>query len=120
MEQPTIAELLELIMMSESSIDTQFQSWLTITFATIVASFVARNVLTPKIRMITSSLYLVATFVLASRWYYDGQDIVVYIEMLATLDFTSPPPIAASLSRMLLMVLGTFATLYFVYEKNDT
>ena len=115
MEQPSIADLLELIMMAESSIDTQFQFWLTVTFATIVASFVARNLLTSKMRMITSALYLVATFVLASRWYYDAQDIVVYIEMLATLNYTNPPPIATSFSRMLLMVLGTFATIYFLY-----
>ena len=60
-------------------------------------------------------------FVLASRWYYDAQDIVVYIEMLAALNFTNPPPLATSFSP--LMVLGTFATLYFVYstaEENDT
>ncbi len=69
MQQPTIAEIRELILLSEASIDYQIQFWLTVTFATIVASFAARNLLAPKLRALITSLYLTATFVFASRWY---------------------------------------------------
>ncbi len=101
--------------MAEASIDTQFQSWLTVTFATIVASFASRNLLTKSMRMLVVALYLVATFVLVSRWIYDAQDIRIYADMLATLGYIEGVPLATALSRMLLVALGTFSTLYFVF-----
>ncbi len=119
MEQPSIAELLELIMQAESSIDTQFQFWLTITFATIVASFMSKDLLTVMMRTLVVSLYLVATFVLASHWYYDAMDIGIYSEMLAAQGYINAFPIATGFSRVLLILLGTCATLFFVYASAD-
>ena len=117
-QQPTIAELLELILMSEESIDTQFQFWLTTTFATIIASFAARDLLNRSMRMLISALYLSATFVFASRWYYEGVDLFRYGEMLDGLGFQSEVPVATAFSRVLLMSLGTLATIYFVHIQT--
>ena len=114
-QQPTIAELLELILLSESSIDSQAQGWLTATFATIVASFVARNLLSRRMRFIVSGLYLSATFVFASRWYYDAVDISHYQNMLAVLGYESAPPLATAIGRIFLMATGTLATMFFVH-----
>ena len=43
MDQLSPGELYELILLGEASIDSQFQLWLTCTFATIVASVAARQ-----------------------------------------------------------------------------
>ena len=117
MDQPSAADLFELIMIAEASIDTQFQFWITITFATIVASFVSRNLLTTQMRVLISSLYLIATVVVASRWYYDVEDILAFNDMLGTLGHTPTTPLITALSRGVLMILGTFSTLYFVFRS---
>ncbi len=75
MDKLDSASLLELILLSESSIDYQVEFWLTVSFATIIASFAARRLLNRKMRWMISFLYLTATFVFASRWYYNSLDI---------------------------------------------
>jgi len=99
----------------------QFQFWITVTFATIVASFAARNILSNKLRALISILYLTATVVFASRWYYDVGDILIYQELLLELQYENNPPLITSLSRMFLMLIGTFGTIYFIYYgKNES
>ena len=91
MEQLSPAELLEFIMLHESVIDSQLQFWMTATFAIVVASFAARDVLTHRMRLIVSGLYLVATFVFASRWLYAVLDILVYATALSDIGITMLP-----------------------------
>jgi len=117
MDQLSPGELLELILLSEASIDLQVQLWLTATFATIVASFAARHQLTPKMRWIVSFLYVLATFVFASRWYYEVGDLLAYTEALAKAGIDNPMPFATGLSRIVLMSFGTLATLYFIHSE---
>ena len=124
MQDPTVAELLELILMSESSIDIQAQFWITVTFATIVASYAARESLSNKLRALVSTLYLIATVVFASRWYYEVLDILIYEEMLRELGYENNTPILTGISRIALMLVGTVSTIYFIYfgkrESDDT
>ena len=109
------AELLELILLHESVIDSQLQFWMTATFAIVVASFAARDVLTHRMRLIVSGLYLVATFVFASRWLYAVLDILVYATALSDIGITMlPAPWATIVGRIVLMSFGTLMTLYFV------
>ena len=115
---PTFAELQELVLLSEASIDWQFQFWLTVTFAIIVASFVGRNVLTGSLRHVIAFLYLLATFVFASRWYYNYLDLVIYGDMIEALGYELLVPYATAISRMLLMVVGTLTAVYFVYSAS--
>jgi hypothetical protein len=112
------ADLLELVLLSESSIDYQFQFWLTITFATVVASFAARDLLSRSMRILVATLYLLATFVLASRWYYDSRDIEVYVEALLEYGIESPLPVAAAISRIILMLIGSATTIYFIISGS--
>ncbi len=114
-DSPTFAELRELVSLSEASIDSQFQFWLTVTFAIIVASFAARHLLSGKLRHVITFLYLLSTFVFASRWYYDYLDLVQYGEMLEALGFDVLIPFPTAISRILLMAIGTLVGIYFVY-----
>ena len=50
MEQLSNAELAELFLIMESAIYTQFEYWLTITFAVVVAAFVAGKRLNRNLR----------------------------------------------------------------------
>ena len=114
MEQLSPAELLEFIMLHESVIDSQLQFWMTATFGIVVASFAARDVLTHRMRLIVSGLYLVATFVFASRWLYAVLDILVYATALSDVGITMPVPFATIVGRIVLMSFGTLVTVYFV------
>jgi hypothetical protein len=68
METVETADLLELLFMLEASIDVQFQAWMAITFAVVVASYSARETLSLKLRSIVAFTYLVAAFALLARW----------------------------------------------------
>ncbi len=114
MEQLSPAELLEFILLHESVIDSQLQFWMTATFAIVVASFVARDFLTHRMRLIVSGLYLVATFVFASRWLYEVLDILVYANALSDLGISGTAPWATVVGRIVLMLFGTLVTIYFV------
>lgn len=118
MDQLSAGELLELILLGESSIDVQFQLWLTITFATIIAGFAARRLLTRQLRWAVTVLYLLATVVVASRWYYDAQDIFLYRQWLTQTGFETPRPIVTMATRVLLMIVGTLAAIYFLHTNS--
>ena len=117
---PTFAELQELTALSEASIDSQFQFWLTVTFAIIVASFAGRHVLTSTLKHITAFLYTLSTFVFASRWYYDYLDLRHYETLFIEMGHDPSPPLLTAFSRILLMSLGSVATLYFVYWGTNS
>ena len=119
MDQMSAAELYELAILSEASIDYQFQFWLTVTFAIILASFFARNLISGKLRHVIAFLYLLSTFVFATRWYYKYLDLVQYGEMIEALGFEVLVPIPTAIGRILLMAAGTLAATYFVYAKTN-
>ena len=71
-------------------------------------------------RLIVSGLYLVATFVFASRWLYAALDILVYAPALSDVGITSlPVPWATIVGRIVLMSFGTLMTLYFVIVGSN-
>ena len=86
-----------------------------------MASFFAWHLLTVKIRWIVSALYLLATFVYVSRWYYDAVDLFAFAETLARAGIDVPTPIATLVGRVVLMFFGTLAALYFIHFEpmND-
>ena len=64
----TEAELFTLFLAVNQDIDTQFQFWLSITFAVLVASFVADERLSRKERIIIAIVYLSAAAILLMRY----------------------------------------------------
>lgn len=73
MDSVTTGEILELMLIHEQFIDEQLEFWLTVSFATIVASFAGRDYMTKANRNIVIVLYLIATVVFVSRWFYEGK-----------------------------------------------
>ena len=115
MEQYSPAELSELFLQAQALIDTQFQYWMSITFAVVVAGFVAGKRLTLRLRCIVGVLYALATFTLLIRTMTTGADAVAIANTLqesGSIIFHTGPSII--LSRLLLFGLGKIAALYFL------
>lgn len=72
MDQIATADLLNLVLTQRGSIDLQFQFWLTITFAVIVAAFSASDRLGLNLRLLAATLYALASAHLMIRWMFDG------------------------------------------------
>ena len=119
MEQLSTAEILELMLVHEQFIDSQIEFWLTVTFATIVASFAGREYMTKTNRNIVGLLYLIATVVFISRWFYEAIDLGGYLVILADRGIEASPPIITAIFRLLLVVLGGFATIYFLAKNTE-
>ena len=121
MEQYSPAELSELFLQAQALIDTQFQYWMSITFAVVVAGFVAGERLTLKFRFIVGLLYALATITLMLRATSSGRDAVAIANTLqesGSIVFHIGPSII--LSRALLIGLGTIAALYFLFVSRGT
>ncbi|MGE0158789.1 MAG: hypothetical protein AB7T31_05205 [Gemmatimonadales bacterium] len=102
------ADLLQIFLDVNQDIDTQFQFWISITFAVLVASFVADERLSRAERVVVTSLYLCAAMILLQR----------YVSALSHLDDTlrlfdesrlerPAVPRLAGLLRFVLFTLGS-------------
>jgi len=117
MDQFSSAELAELFFNRESVIDTQFQYWITITFAVIVANFVAGKRLSLRSRYVISLLYVLAVAVLVSRWSYVADDALKFRQQLEQMGVVLNFPVFTVISRLALVACGTAATLTFLLSN---
>jgi formate hydrogenlyase subunit 3/multisubunit Na+/H+ antiporter MnhD subunit len=116
-DQFSPAELTELYFLRESVIDAQFQFWITITFAVIAANFVARNRLSVRSRSVIALLYALAVVVLVSRWYWVAVEATRFRQQLDNLGIVFNFPWPTAISRIILVALGTAATLIFLLSN---
>jgi hypothetical protein len=105
-------QLLQLFLEVNSDIDTQFQVWVSITFAVLVASFVAGHRLSRFARVGLVALYLCAAAVLLIRYGRAGSYLSYVIELYAQYEIVPPAALsvsgAAGLLRITLFTLGSF------------
>ena len=111
------AALLELIILSEAAVDYQVEFWLSVSFATVVASFAARHLLTRRMRWLISGLYLIATFVFVTRWQTSAFDALAYVDALKSHGIELPVGYLSGFGRMALFATGTLATIYFLHAE---
>ena len=69
----TTAELLELALLTQDSVDAQFQYWLGATFAVVVASFTAADRIGSKTRVVVASVYILVTLLFMFRFFSAGR-----------------------------------------------
>jgi len=105
----TEADLLGLFLDVNQDIDTQFQFWISITFAVLVASFVADERLSRGERVLVTGLYLSAAAIVFFRYL----SALTYVgEVLELFDANGfPPPTVAAPAGVLRMALFTFGSL---------
>jgi hypothetical protein len=110
-------EILDLIGTETSQVDAAFEFWLTITFAFVVAAFAARTRFSMRLKLLVSSLYLVASAVFILK--YVG-DLSAVQTLTATLPETAPnlfniPGGLSHLLRFALYVVGTIAAIVYLF-----
>ena len=118
MESMTVAELLEILRINEAAQWNHFQIWITITFATIVASFVGRKQLTGPLRYLVSFLYLTATLTISSFFMYLAKhNRQIQLELIdRSVDL--PGPAVTSISVTILLVFGVVSTIFFIHRSK--
>jgi len=72
-------QLLNLLMEVNQDIDTQFQVWISITFAVLVASFVAGHRLSFAARLGIAAAYVAASIILYQRYMRGALDYIPYV-----------------------------------------
>ncbi len=119
MEGLTVAEAMELIRINEEAIAIQFQTWLTITFATIVAIFAGRNLLTPLMRWLVTLLYLLASLSVAAMSIYLAEGNARLIAALTARDVAVATPAFAGIVFFVLFLVGVATSVYFIHMTPD-
>jgi hypothetical protein len=120
MDQYSAAELSELFLQGASFIELQFQFWIWITFATIVAAFVAGERLTPALRYVIAALYVLAVITLYRRSVFMGAAIAPIAEHLQQSEATIFPLFSLDMfvTRTMLWIVGTVAAVYFLLTSG--
>ncbi len=113
----TVAEILELIRINEAAIATQFQTWLTITFATIVAVFAGRNLLTRVMKWLVTLLYLLASLSVVAMSIYLAEGNGQLLAALASREVDVAPPVFAGVVFFAVFVVGVGTTVYFIHMQ---
>ncbi len=119
MEELTVAEILELIRVNEEAMVIQFQTWLTITFATIVAVFAGRNLLTGLMRWLVTMLYLLASLAVTALSIYLAENNALLVTILASRDVAVAAPVFAGTTSFVLFLAGVGTTVYFIHMKTN-
>jgi hypothetical protein len=124
MNDVSTAELLELRFMLESSIDVQFQAWMAITFAVVVASYSGRADMTKAIRIAIVCIYLMAAYALFGRWITEGLRIGQIAEILRERGVSMPIWMGSGYFRFATYFLGTMIAAISIFyfgsiEKRD-
>ena len=115
MDQVSVAELIELLQNESASIDMQFQLWITITSAVIIASFAARDKLSLWLKLFISSMYILAVIALMVRYANDASQFVFLKMELSKKGIEYPAVGDLRLIRGLVFSIGSLATLLFVF-----
>jgi hypothetical protein len=105
----TEADLLQIFLDVNQDIDTQFQFWISITFAVLVASFVADERLSTAERIVVAALYLCAATILLQRYMSALSHLQTTMRLFDESGIARPQ--VATLAGQLRLTLFTFGSL---------
>ena len=120
MNETTVAELIELLQNESASIDMQFQLWMTITSAVVIASFAARHHLSFWMRAFVAVMYTLASATIALRYANDASQWVFLKNELANRGVEYPAFVDLRMLRGLVYSFGTVATLVFMFYRPSS
>ena len=119
MEALSIAEAMELVRINEEAMVVQFQTWLTITFDSIVAIFAGRHLLNKLMRWLVTLLYLLASLSVVAMSIYLAESNARLIAELASRSVHVSTPIFAAVVLFVLFLCGVGTTVYFIHMNQD-
>ena len=115
MDALTVAEALELIRINEEAISTLFETWLTITFATIVSIFMGKHLLRQVMKWLVTLLYLLASLMVIAMTIYLAESNAQLVAELASRGVAVEGPVFAGIVALLLFLSGVGTTVYFIH-----
>jgi hypothetical protein len=119
-EQLTTEEFIELIGVTTTSINSQFELWLTVTFAVIVASYLAGHRLSTGLRYLIATLYSLVSVLLGLMLLQAVQTADFLLgEKLTAIAWSDPLRVTIATLRFVVWGLGTIATLVFIFRNRD-
>jgi len=119
MEVLTVAEALELIRINEEAMSTQFETWLTITFATIVSVFVGKHVLNRLMRWLVTLLYLLSSLMVIALAIYLAEGNARIVTELTASGVAVDAPVFAGIVGLCLFLSGVGTTVYFIHMDRE-
>lgn len=115
----TVAELIQLLQNESASIDTQFQLWITITSAVLIASFAARPYLSISLKAVIAVMYLLASATIGVRYANDASQFELLMGELRHRGVDYPSFFDLRILRTLVYSVGSLATLAFLFLKSN-
>ena len=98
---------------------TQFETWLTITFATIVSVFVGKHLLNKVIRWLITLVYLLASLMVIAMAIYLAESNAQLVLCLAKMRAEVEGPVFAGAVALILFISGVATTVYFIHMDTD-
>ncbi len=117
----TNEELIQLYDAVSGNVNTQFELWITITFAVIIASYIAGHRLVKSLRYLIATLYTAVSALLILMLIRAVQFPQQFDVMIFGASSTSNVVTAIVVLRTAVWVLGTIATIVFIFKghKDD-
>ena len=115
--QLTTEEAIELLALSVDNINQQFELWVTITFAVIVASYIAGHKLSRVFRIWFVTLYLMVSTLLFLMLASSGFTIQTLIAESPTplgFDTSDSLSVVIIILRVLVWLVGSAVTVFFI------
>lgn len=122
MDSLTTAELLELILITNESLMTNFQLWIMITFVVFIARFTVKKRLEGILRISISMLYVAITIVFMIRSASVGISYVSLVLEATNRGVELTSALAINVSANLLLavyVFGTALTVWYLNSRTD-
>lgn len=122
MDSLTTAELLELILITNESLMTNFQLWIMITFVVFIARFTVKKRLEGILRISISMLYVAITIVFMIRSASVGISYVSLVLEATNRGVELTGALAINVSANLLLavyVFGTALTVWYLNSRTD-
>ncbi len=114
------SDLFALLQTAVAGVDSQFEFWLTITFALVVSTFFAGHVLTRGVRIMIASLYLLSIVLVSLQLAFHYQQAGYLYLLLVDTDLDVPITFAvwADAVRILVFSIGSLAAIVFVVRPD--
>ena len=119
MTEVSIAEIIELLQNESASIDMQFQLWLAITSAVIIAVFTGQHHLSFRVKAFIAFLYTLASATILLRYANDASQFVFLKDELRIRGVEYPTIIDLRILRALVYMCGMIATLVFIFKPGS-
>ena len=116
MNDVTVTDLIGLLQNESASIDMQFQLWITVTSAVVIASFAAGDHFSRQMKIFIAAMYALAAAAIGLRYANDASQFLFLQNELNLRGVEYPTVVDLRVLRTLVYSCGTLATTFFVFS----